>query len=171
MDHGLTQLYVLIYRNDQTYKAPPFCGKKGSKPETGKRKIQGVIAATHETGDRQNAVMGGYSWMEDCGLRKPDLESRGQTTRKITTQIQTFHRSCSPTQDMRKGADVPGAQFQSREGWEMGSGRPELTDAFKDKGRTCALLRAQQTAVKLWRDLVLIVFNCSFWFWDGKDAG
>lgn len=87
------------------------CWKKGSKPETGKRKTQGVIAATHETGDRQNAVMGGYSWMEDCGLRKPDLESRGQTTQKITTQIQTFRRCCSPTQDMRKGADVPGAQF------------------------------------------------------------
>lgn len=62
-----------------------------------------------------------------------------KTTRKITTQIQTFHRSYSLIQDVRNWADVPGAlpgaRFQSRENWEMGSGRPEFTDAFKDKGR------------------------------------
>lgn len=102
---------MVIYGSEQTYKAPPFCRKKSRKPETGKRpgKIQGMITATHKTGDRQSAVIGGYSGMEDCGLRKPDVESRGQPTRKITTETETFCRSYGLTQDMRNGTDVPGA--------------------------------------------------------------
>lgn len=73
--------------------------------------------------------------MEDCGPRKPDLENRGQNNKEDNhtdpdiPQILYSHT----------GREEPGwcawSTAWSRENWEIGSGRPEFTDAFKDKGR------------------------------------
>ena len=117
---------------------------------------------------RQSIVIGGYSGMEGCGLKKPDLESRGQMIRKITTQIQIFRRSCGLTQDVRNGADVPGAARVGKQGQEGQSSQMHST--IKEE---CEFYSEPSKKLRNWCDLVCVVFNCSLCYrsQDRKDAG